>query len=183
MKHLNKHPTMAILWSITFPGFGQTYNHQFLKATLFMLMEFVINLNGHLNPSIIHSFFWEIPLSQSVLDYRWIMFYPCVYVIPMWDAYAVAYKQTYSFYPPASKSLPFAIGAMFATIGVIYGSRLVPGPIFLPIILIIVGSLIGNWISRRLQKKRRHYKQTKVIRTKHSAAVCIFTLRFSALSL
>jgi TM2 domain-containing membrane protein YozV len=156
VKHVNYSPAMAILWSIAFPGFGQIYNHHFFKAALFMLMEFIINLNGHLNQSIIHSFFWEISLSQSVLNYNWIMFYPCIYVIPMWDAYAEAYKHSYSIPPPSVKAIPFVIGAMFATVGVIYGSRLVPGPIFLPIILIIVGSLLGNGIVRIIQQKRNH---------------------------
>lgn len=153
MKKLNNRPIMAIVWSVAFPGFGQIYNQQYLKALLFLFLEFVINLFSHLNQSIIHSFFWEISLSQSVLNYHWVMFYPCVYVIPMWDAYAVAYKQEHSKQPPSEAAIPFTLGAMFATVGVIYGSRFIPGPIFLPIILIICGSLIGIWIKSLLVEK------------------------------
>jgi TM2 domain-containing membrane protein YozV len=150
MKQLNQSPVMAIIWSIAFPGFGQIYNQQFLKAILFMVLEFTINLFGHLNQSIIYSFWGEIERSQAVLDYDWILFYPCAYVIPMWDAYAVAYRRTFLTAPPAAKVIPFSLGAMFATIGVIYGSRIFPGPILLPIILIIAGSLLGNWIKLKV---------------------------------
>lgn len=149
---MNKRPAMAVVWSIAFPGFGQIYNHQYLKALLFLFLEFLINLNGHLNQAIIYSFFWEIPLSQAELNYHWIMFYPCMYVIPMWDGYSTAYKQTYSVNPPGADAFPFTLGAMFATIGVIYGSRIVPGPIFLPIIMISFGAYLGILIRKRVQK-------------------------------
>jgi TM2 domain-containing membrane protein YozV len=155
VNYLTKRPAMAIIWSIAFPGFGQIYNHQFLKAILFLLMEFIINIGGHLNQAIIYSFFWEIPLSQAELNYHWIMFYPCIYVIPMWDAYAVAYKKTYSDNPPGPDALPFTTGAMFATIGVIYGSRFVPGPIFLPIIMITLGAFTGVQIRKWVLKKEK----------------------------
>lgn len=146
---------MAVVWSIAFPGFGQIYNNQFLKALLFLFLEFFINLNGHLNQSIIHSFFWEITLSQAELNYHWIMFYPCVYVIPMWDAYAVAYKQANFVTPPGVDALPFTLGAMFATIGVIYGSRWIPGPIFLPIIMITLGAFLGIQLKKWVQKNEK----------------------------
>lgn len=148
---MTKKPAMGIIWSIAFPGFGQIYNQQYLKAILFIFLELLINLNGNLNRSIIHSFFWEIEISQSILNYNWIMFYPCVYVVPMWDAYAISYKNAYSESPSALSVIPFAMGAAFATLGVIYGSRMLPGPIFLPIIMIIIGAFIGNLIKKWLQ--------------------------------
>jgi len=157
MKIFTKKPIMAIVWSIAFPGFGQIYNRQYLKALIFMLMEFIVNLFGHLNQSIIYSFFWEINRSQSELNYHWIMFYPCIYVIPMWDAYAVAYMETHSKTPSAMAAIPFTLGAMFATVGVIYGSRFVPGPIFLPIIMIILGAYIGVQIKKWLMNKDQTY--------------------------
>src|SRR5699024_1922917 len=55
------------------------------------------------------------------VDYQWIMFYPCIYMFAIWDAYKDAGGGgPYAF-------LPFVFAAYFGTIGVIYSSEIL-GP-------------------------------------------------------
>ena len=69
-----------ILWSITFPGFGQLLNKHFLKGVLFIALEFVINVKANINLIIIHSFYGDTVLAIEETNYQWLMFYPCVYI-------------------------------------------------------------------------------------------------------
>ncbi len=78
------------------------------------------------------------------------MFYPCVYLFAIWDAYkdAGGGKEPY-FY------LTFVFSAYFGTVGVIYSSTfklngMLLGPIWLSIIFLILGVGIGLIIKRLL---------------------------------
>lgn len=131
------------LWSIAFPGFGQILNRQLVKGALFILLEFMVNYKARINVAIIDSFYCNTVLAVKEIDYEWFMFYPCVYLFAMWDAYKNAEPQT-----PAFSYTPFVIAAYLGTIGVVYSQTLkifgfLLGPIWLPIICIIIGLALG----------------------------------------
>jgi TM2 domain-containing membrane protein YozV len=142
----------VILWSIAFPGFGQFLNKKFLKGLIFLSLEFLINSHSNLNIIIISSFNGQIDKSIEQANYQWLMFYPCVYLFSMWDAYrdAGGGQEPYSF-------LPFVFSAYFGTIGVIYSKILTIfgffwGPIWLSILFLIIGVGIGLGLKKTLTK-------------------------------
>jgi hypothetical protein len=88
-------------------------------------------------------------------NFSWLLFYPCVYTFGMWDAYRDAGGNTkpYSF-------LPFVFAAYFSTVGLIFSPNLTVmgvllGPVFLPILAIFTGMLVGFLIQRVLLGARQ----------------------------
>src|SRR5690606_20886911 len=105
----------VILWSIALPGFGQILNGKILKGLLLVGLEFVINSQSHLNQIIIYSFYGNTSEAIVHTNYQWLMFYPCVYMFAIWDAYKDAGGGT----GPLSV-LPVILAAYIGTVGVIY---------------------------------------------------------------
>ncbi|MCM3586221.1 hypothetical protein M3182_10815 [Mesobacillus maritimus] len=141
MKRLSK--LEGILWSVALPGFPQLLTGQFLKGALLVILEFVINVNSNFNQAIMYSFLWEIDKAFKVVDYQWLMFYPCVYMFSMWDAYRHALDEKVK-----RSYLPFVFGAYMVTVGLmlspklkIFGISL--GPVFWPMLFLLPGLLIG----------------------------------------
>jgi hypothetical protein len=155
MKKMSK--LEAVLWNIAFPGFSQLLMGQYIKGILFVALEIMINANSHFNMAIMFSFLGKIDQAEAVINYQWLMFYPCVYLFSLWDGYrsAMPAKEKYSF-------LPFVFGAYFVTVGLMLSPKINifdvhPGPVFLPMIFLIPGLLVGFLIkfllSLRLQEK------------------------------
>lgn len=137
--------TETLLWSIALPGFAQIVNGKLLKGIFFISLEFLINVQAHLNLVIIESFHGNMAKAIELTDYQWLMFYPCIYMFAIWDGYrdAGGGRTPFSF-------LPFVFAAFLSTIGVIYSPTLnifgfLLGPIFSPIIFLLIGVIIG-WI-------------------------------------
>ncbi|WP_138419654.1 hypothetical protein [Aquibacillus sediminis] len=133
----------ALLWSIALPGFGQFLNGRLYKGSIFILLEFLVNVLSDFNLAIIYSFTGEIQKAIDVTNYQWLMFYPCLYMFAMWDAYRDAEGEInpYSY-------IPFVFSAFFITIGLIFSTKLkimgiVLGPVILPILSLIPGLTIG----------------------------------------
>jgi hypothetical protein len=144
MKKLTK--SEALLWSIALPGFGQILVGQYFKGGLFILLEFLINVNSHFNMAIMYSFLWEIDKAFEVIDYQWLMFYPCLYMFAMWDSYrhAMPEEEKLTF-------LPFVFGAYFVTVGLMLSPKLSIfniqlGPVFWPMLFLPSGLLVGYLI-------------------------------------
>ncbi len=145
-------PIEKLFWSIALPGFGQILNGKLIKGIVFIFLEFLINIQSNFNKVIILSFLGEINSAIHQTNYQWLMFYPCLYMFAIWDAYrdAGGGKSPYSF-------LPFAFSAYSVTVGLIYSSRLtlfgvLLGPIWLPMLFLIPGLVIGfllQWILNR----------------------------------
>lgn len=137
-----------LLWSIAFPGFGQILNGQVIKGLAFILLEIIINFNSSFNMAIIHSFRGNITQAIEVTNYQWLMFYPCVYMFAVWDAYRHADGKCapYTF-------IPFAFSAYTVTVGLIYspvfkvGGVLI-GPVWLPILFILPGIGLGIYLRK-----------------------------------
>lgn len=136
-------PLEAILWSVALPGFSQLLSGSYIKGILFVGLEFIINVKSHFNKGIMLSFLGKTSEAANIIDYQWLMFYPCLYMFAMWDAYKVTRKN-----PKKYDYLPFAFVAYFVTIGLMYSpivtvKSIFIGPIFLPMIFLIPGLFIG----------------------------------------
>lgn len=136
----------AVLWSIALPGFSQLLSGHIWKGTLFVILEFMINVFSNFNSAIMYSFMGEIDNAIEVTDFQWLMFYPCLYMFAMWDAYRSAMSNTEEF-----SYLPFVFGAYFVTVGLMYSTKLtifgvLIGPVFLPMLFLIPGLIIGFFI-------------------------------------
>ena len=143
----------ALLWSIALPGFGQLLQKQYIKGVLFVLLEFLINSQSNFNEAILLSFVGDIDQSIFVLNFQWIMFYPCLYFFAMWDAV----KETGSVSPYSF--LPFVFSAYFVTVGVMYSTKLkiggvLLGPIWLPMLFVIPGVTVG-WVLQWILCRKR----------------------------
>ncbi len=142
-EQINDKKIEALLWSIAFPGFGQFLNRQYFKGAVLLFLEILFNVKANLNLAIVSSFKGEIESAIELTHFQWLMFYPCLYMFVIWDAYrdVAGNSRPFAF-------MPFVFAAFLGTVGVIYAAdfrfmgRLL-GPIFLPIIFIFVGVGLG----------------------------------------
>lgn len=147
---MNKNAFEKLLWSIALPGFGQILNQKYIKGILFIFLEFLVNIQSNLNEAIISSFHGNIEIAIVQINYRWLMFYPCLYFFSMWDAVKDA-NGSEKISP--FLFLPFVFAAYFVTAGLIYSTKvklfgILLGPIFSPILFVIPGVLIGLVIKK-----------------------------------
>lgn len=149
----------SIMWSIAFPGFSQLLTGHYVKGIFFILSEVIINLNSNFNLAIMLSFLGEFEEAYSVTDYQWLLFYACLYFFAMWDGYRTVM-------PPEEKLsfLPFVFSAYFVTVGLFYCSKIkffghLIGPVFLPMLFVIPGLIIGFTLRAIILKvsKRRSF--------------------------
>lgn len=148
--------TEKLLWSIALPGFGQFLNGKLVKGIVLIFLEFLINVQANLNTVIIQSFNGNIQNAIQSTNYQLLMFYPCIlYTFAIWDAYrdAGGGRSPFSF-------LPLVFAAYLSTIGVIYSStleifRILRGPIFLSILFLLFGIIVGIVLMFTLRKSFR----------------------------
>jgi hypothetical protein len=136
-------PIERFLWSIALPGFGQMLNGKYIKGIMFVFLEFLINIQSNFNEIIILSFQGHIQNAVTQTNYRWLMFYPCIYIFAIWDAYRDANDELKPF-----TFIPFVITAYAVTLGVIYSNTLLIqgillGPVWLPILFCFGGIAAG----------------------------------------
>jgi hypothetical protein len=140
----------VLLWSIALPGFGQFLNKSFLKGMVLIGLEFIVNVQSNLNVVIISSFHGNIAEAISQTNYQWLMFYPCVYMFGMWDAYKCAGSELAPF-----SYLPFVLAAFLATVGLIYSDRwrirdVYLGPVWLTMLFCFIGLGLGWYLKKKL---------------------------------
>ncbi|WP_071394944.1 hypothetical protein [Bacillus tuaregi] len=132
-----------LLWSIALPGFSQLINGNFVKGFIFVALEILINVQAKFNIAILFSFHGEITKAIEVTNFQWLMFYPCLYFFAMWDSYkAIPGKNIPFMY------MPFVFSAYSVTVGLILSPKLtifgkLLGPVWLPILFVIPGVIIG----------------------------------------
>lgn len=148
---MEKRVLEVILWSIALPGFGQILNGQIVKGILFITFEFIINVQSNFNEAIMYSFLGEINKAINVVNYEWLMFYPCMYMFAIWDSCRTVIN------PSRFAFLPFVFGAYFVTIGLIFSAKFqlfgyLLGPIWLPMLALFPGLVIGLLLKKILDK-------------------------------
>jgi hypothetical protein len=151
-------PYEKLLWSIALPGFGQLLNGKYIKGILIIFLEFLINVLANFNEVIKLSFHGDIEKAIAQADFQWLMFYPCLYFFAMWDAFkdTEGEKDKFSF-------LPFVFAAYFVTVGCIYASNfrifgILLGPVWLPILCVIPGIIVGLFLKTFLKSKYNRQK-------------------------
>lgn len=157
MKKLSK--LEALLWSIALPGFSQILMGQYFKGALFILLEFIVNVNSNFNSAILFSFNGEIEKAIDVTDFQWLMFYPCLYMFAMWDAYRQALPEDEKL-----TFLPFVFGAYLLTVGLMFSTKIkifnvLFGPVFLPMMFLPIGLFAGYIIRMGLIKRQKMNKE------------------------
>ena len=152
---VKKNAIEKLLWSIALPGFGQLLNGKYIKGILFIAFEILINVKAHFNEIILLSFNGDIQAAIEQANYQWLLFYPCLYFFAAWDAFkdAGGGKSPYSFFP-------FVFSAYFVTVGLIYSSSLkifgvILGPVFLPMLFVFLGMLVGFMIQKTVIKIKK----------------------------
>ena len=141
---LNDKRIEVVLWSFAFPGLGQFLNRQYFKGVILLALEFLVNVKSNLNLAIVFSFRGDVAASMTTVDFQWLMFYPCLFTYAVWDAYRDAAgerRRPFDY-------LPLVFAAYLGTIGVIYSASFefmgtLLGPIWLPIIFMVVGVGFG----------------------------------------
>jgi hypothetical protein len=136
----------ALLWAIALPGFGQLRNGYIAKGLIFIVLEFVVNVESNLNTAIAFSFHGKTAEALAESHLNWLMFYPCIYLYAIWDAYTDAGGGS----TPLAY-LPFVLAAYLGTVGVIYSptfdlAGVILGPVWLPILTLIIGAGLGVFI-------------------------------------
>lgn len=151
MDILRQEKIEKLLWSIALPGFGQLLNQRYLKGILFILLELLINHMARLNTIILLSFKGNITGAITAVNYQWLMFYPCVYMFAIWDAFkdAGGGRSPYA-------ALLFVIPAYMATVGIMYSDTLkifniLLGPVWLPMLFCLLGITLAAIIRKMLQ--------------------------------
>ncbi|WP_456271757.1 hypothetical protein [Bacillus sp. AK031] len=147
-KTLNK--LEAILWSIALPGFPQLLINSYIKGILFVTLEFIVNIQSNFNEAIRLSFLGETRIAAEVIDYQWLMFYPCLYMFAMWDAFksAEGERDKYSFLPFVCTAYTVTTGLMLAP--KVFIKDIFIGPIFFPMICVLPGVGAGFLIRKVL---------------------------------
>ncbi len=72
---MNKNAFEKLMWSIALSGFGQYLNEKYFKGTVFLILEFLINVQANFNQVILLSFHGEIGYALKYAEYQWLMFY------------------------------------------------------------------------------------------------------------
>lgn len=84
---MNKNALEKLLWSIALPGLGQLLNGKYIKGIALLVLEFLINVKANFNKVILLSHYGEILSAIEQTNYQWLMFYPCLSFLAMWDAF------------------------------------------------------------------------------------------------
>src|SRR5699024_12660281 len=97
---------------------------------------------------MMESFLLHTRKAIEAANYLWLMFYPCIYLFAIWDAYKDAGAHELPF-----MYIPFVMSAYTGTLGVIYSSKFqllgfYLGPVFLPLIFMLLGFFIGVFIGK-----------------------------------
>jgi hypothetical protein len=153
---MNKNAFEKLMWSIALPGSGQYLNGKYIKGTVILILEFLINVQANFNQVILLSFQGEIGDAIKHTNFQWLMFYPCLYFFSIWDSVkdAAGGKDPYSF-------LPYVFAAFFVTIGLVFSSNLMIfgvlwGPIWLPMLFVLPGIIVGLIVRKALNKLKNH---------------------------
>lgn len=148
MDILRQERVEKLLWSIALPGFGQLLNRRYLKGVVLILLEILINHMARLNTIILLSFKGDITGAITAVNYQWLMFYPCVYMFAIWDAFkdAGGGRSPYA-------TLLFVVPAYMATVGIMYSDTLkifntLLGPVWLPMLFCFLGIMLAAIIRK-----------------------------------
>lgn len=80
-------PWVPVWWSVALPGFGHLRVGQNLTGLLLITWEILVNTQAQLNLAIFYSVLGQFDRARAILDYRWAVVYPLVYIFAIVDSY------------------------------------------------------------------------------------------------
>ncbi|MFZ5824296.1 MAG: hypothetical protein ACOY94_08215 [Bacillota bacterium] len=86
-------PWAAAWWSVALPGLGHFYLGSFAKGFILISWEIVINTMANLNLAIYYTLIGDVPQAAQVLELKWVVLYPGIYMLAIWDSYRVAVEE------------------------------------------------------------------------------------------
>ncbi len=110
-----RNPFIIAWWSAAFPGFGHMLLSKYLRGYALFIWEVIVNLNAHVNSSMIYTFGGHFDKAKDVLDTRWLLMYIPVYAFGIWDSYRTAVDMNRMYLLAEQESHPyntFALGAL-----------------------------------------------------------------------
>ncbi len=88
-----RNPLLIAWWSVVFPGFGHYLLHQYVRGTLFTLVELITNSLARVNEAIVYSLSGQFEAAKSVLQTRWLCGYLVLFFYCIWSSYRSAIVQ------------------------------------------------------------------------------------------
>ncbi|EGO63942.1 hypothetical protein [Acetonema longum] len=89
--HLRNPYTIA-WWSAAYPGFGHISLGCYVRGFLLFIWEILTNTQAKLNMAILYSFTGRFDLAKEIIDTRWLLLYPSVFIFSIWDSYRLTMK-------------------------------------------------------------------------------------------
>lgn len=136
--------TIAGLFSLFMPGFGQYYNRQFVKGTVFFVVEYFVNFFGKINNAILLDLIGYHKESINTVVYDHMMYYPVFYAYVVWDAWYYAKNGANK----TTTAIPFLAAGICGEMAAIY-SRKFPIPALTVGLILIIPMLLGMFIFRK----------------------------------
>ena len=162
-----KSPLAAMFWSVVLPGFGQLYNKDYFIGIVLLVLEFLINLNSHLNLVLVNTFKGDLLQAHQSMDYGWGLFYPSIYGFAIWQAFNSAKANNHKLEGKAVVERTYLSGFFLGlVIGMDFGLfwhdssviKMVPildYPVFNGVLVGLVLGIIGNLAEKKLYRNSR----------------------------
>lgn len=80
-------PWLAAMWSFFMPGMGQLYIHRIIIAFFVLTWWIVLAYFSHAIEAVFHLLNGEFVKAEKVIETRWLMFMPSIYLFAVYDAY------------------------------------------------------------------------------------------------
>lgn len=81
-----KNPWMPMWWSAAFPGLGHLCQGVYLKGSVLMLFETLVNFKAKLNLAILHTFTGDFNRAKEILDTEWALIYGVIFCFAIFDS-------------------------------------------------------------------------------------------------
>lgn len=148
-------PWVTAWWSAALPGCGHLFVSNHLKGFIFLVWEFLVNTQAHINAAIVFSFTGRFQDAKEVVDHRWLLLYAAIYVYAVWDSYSetieqnkyyiLAEREDYPITPVQVSALELGYGKKRVPLLAIMWSLLTPGLGHLYSKKILEGFFIMAW--------------------------------------
>jgi len=82
-----RNPWVTAWWSAALPGLGHISLGDYIKGFILVGLELFINISAHLNQAILYYFTGQFDLGRAIVDDRWLLSYPPIYIYAIWNSY------------------------------------------------------------------------------------------------
>lgn len=83
----NKNPWMPMWWSAALPGLGHLCQGFYVRGTILMSWEILINFKSRINLAILYTFTGKFDQAAEVFETKWAIFYGVIFCFAIFDSY------------------------------------------------------------------------------------------------